>query len=197
VAPQSRAEWRAWLQRHHTSADGVWLRFAKKHATTPSPSYNDAVEEALCFGWIDGLVRPCDSSCYEQRFTPRKPRSGWARSNKIRVERLMTQGLMTAAGLAAVSIARENGSWTALDGVEALKVPLELRKALAANAVARTHWRGLSEGKRKQFLYRLASARRDETRARRVAEIVAMVEQRISPAQASIERRRATLGRGR
>jgi uncharacterized protein YdeI (YjbR/CyaY-like superfamily) len=173
------------------------LRFAKKHAAVPSPTYSDAVEEALCFGWIDGLVRPRDASCYEQLFTPRKPRSGWARSNKIRVERLTAQGLMTAAGLAAIATARQNGSWQALDDVEAMRVPPELRKALAANRVARTHWRAYTEGQRKQFLYWLASAKRDETRARRVAEIVATAERGLTPAQAYDERRRAARARGR
>ena len=115
VRPESRKQWRAWLQKHHRSASGVWLFFAKKHTGRPCPSYNDAVEEALCFGWIDGLMNPVNDTHYKQLFTPRKPKSAWAESNKTRVARLIEQGLMTEAGLAAIDAAKADGSWSRLD----------------------------------------------------------------------------------
>ena len=114
--------------------------FAKKASGLPTVSYNDAVEEALCFGWIDGLMRPVDDAFYMQLFTPRKPKSAWAQSNKTRVARLIDAGLMTPAGLAAIEAAKACGSWDALTAVESLTVPPELRKAINANARAKKHW---------------------------------------------------------
>jgi uncharacterized protein YdeI (YjbR/CyaY-like superfamily) len=190
VRPGSRKEWRAWLRKHHSTASAVWLVFAKKHTGLPCPSYNDAVEEALCFGWIDGLVNPVDGTYYKQLFTPRKPKSAWARSNKIRVARLIEEGLMTSAGLRAIETAKANGAWTALDHVESLTMPPELRKALNGNAQSRKRWLEFSDSQRKQFLYWLASAKREETREQRIGEIVAMAAQGITRAMAFDQRRR-------
>ena len=184
VQPRSRKEWRAWLQKHHARASGVWLRFAKKASGLPTVSYNDAVEEALCFGWIDGLMRPVDDRFYMQHFTPRKAKSVWAQSNKLRVARLIDEGLMTPAGLAAIEAAKACGSWDTLAAAEALKVPTELRKAINANARAKKHWPAFTESQRKQFLYYLASAKRAETREKRIAKIVAYAARKIGPGQA-------------
>src|SRR6187455_3208682 len=118
VRPRSRAAWRAWLERRHIKSKGIWLVIAKKHTGLATVSYNDAVEEALCFGWIDTTVYPVDAQFYKQLFTPRKPRSTWAASNKARVLRLIAAGLMTEAGRAAIDVAKRNGSWTSLDGIE-------------------------------------------------------------------------------
>jgi uncharacterized protein YdeI (YjbR/CyaY-like superfamily) len=150
------------------------------------------VEEALCFGWIDGLMRPVDDTYYRQLFTPRKAKSAWAKSNKDRVARLIEQGLMTRAGLAAVEAAKANGGWTTYDAAESLKVPASLRAALNANARAKKHWPLFTESRRKMFLFWLAAAKRDDTRARRIAEIVSMVARRIAPGMESDRTRRAT-----
>ena len=190
ITPRSRQEWRAWLRKHHAAASGVWLRFAKKTSGLPTVSYNDAVEEALCFGWIDGLMRPVDDSFYMQLFTPRKPRSMWAQSNKLRVARLIDQGLMTAAGLAAIEAAKTCGSWNTLTAAESLTVPPELRRAINASALAKKHWPEFTDSQRKQFLYYLACAKRVETREKRIREIVSRVARKIRPGQANDTRRR-------
>jgi uncharacterized protein YdeI (YjbR/CyaY-like superfamily) len=192
VRPRSRKEWRAWLQTHHSRTPGIWLLFAKKNSGQISPSYNDAVEEALCFGWIDGLKHPVDDTYYKLLFTPRRPKSAWAASNKIRVGRLLEQGLVTQAGLAVIDAAKQSGQWDALDHVEAMAVPRELRRALDANAHAKRHWPTFTESQRKQFLYRLANARREETRAARIAQIVDWVANKVTPAQAYEARRSTT-----
>jgi uncharacterized protein YdeI (YjbR/CyaY-like superfamily) len=171
VKPRSREAWRAWLAKHHEKAAGVWLVLAKKHTGLATVAYSDAVEEALCFGWIDTTLNPVDDRFYKQLFTPRNPKGTWAASNKARVERLMAAGLMTGAGLAAIETAKKNGSWTKLDDVEARVVPRELQSALRARAMAKTNWDAYSPGCRKQFLFWLASARRPETRAKRIATI--------------------------
>jgi uncharacterized protein YdeI (YjbR/CyaY-like superfamily) len=159
----------------------VWLRFAKKASGLPTVSYDDAVEEALCFGWIDGRMRPADATFYLQLFTPRKAKSAWAQSNKTRVVRLIEAGLMTPAGLAAIEAAKACGSWDALTAAESLKVPPELRKAINANARAKQHWPAFSESRRKQFLYYLASAKRPDTREQRIAKIVSMLARKTVP----------------
>ena len=157
--------------------------FAKKHTGLTTVSYNDAVEEALCFGWIDGVVNPVDDRFYKQLFTPRKPRSNWAASNKTRVARLARQRLMTEAGRAAIRVAKKNGSWNALDAVEALLVPPEVEQALSRNPAAKTHWGAMSDGRRKRFLFWLNAAKRAATRQPRIAMIVHCTAHRISPAK--------------
>jgi uncharacterized protein YdeI (YjbR/CyaY-like superfamily) len=171
--PRSRAAWRAWLADHHATSSGVWVVFAKKHTNLPTVSYNDAVEEALCFGWIDTTLNPVDDRFYAQLFTPRKPRSTWAASNKARVERLIAAGLMKAAGLAAIAVARKNGSWTSIDDVATITPPPELQAAIDKSKAAAKNWPSYSPSCRKQFLYWLAGAKRPETRAARIKEIVA------------------------
>jgi uncharacterized protein YdeI (YjbR/CyaY-like superfamily) len=136
-------------------------------------------------------MRPVDDTYYRQLFTPRKPKSAWAKSNKDRVARLIEQGLMARAGLAAVEAAKASGCWTAYDAAESLKVPAPLRAALNANARAKKYWPLFTESRRKMFLFWLASAKRDDTRARRIAEIVSMVARRIAPSMESERTRRA------
>lgn len=195
VKPRSRAAWRAWLVKHHATAAGVWLRFAKKRSGMTSVSYTDAVEEALCFGWIDGLARPLDETFYLQLFTPRKPRSLWAQSNKTRAARLIADGLMTPSGLAAIETAKANGSWDALSAAEALTLPSDLKKALNAAPRARRHWPQFTESQRKQFLFYLATAKRPVTRARRISEIVSWAARKVTPGQAYEARRRLKGGK--
>ena len=181
VRARSRKTWRAWLAKHHKRSTGVWLVFPKKASGLPTVSYNDAVEEALCFGWIDGLMNPIDQTYYKQMFTPRKPKSAWAPSNKQRVERLIEQGLMTPAGLAAIDTAKANGSWDRLSAAASLVVPPELKKAIDASEKARKHWPQFTDSQRRHFLYFLATAKREETRAKRIAQIVSMAEKRMAP----------------
>lgn len=176
VRARTRAAWRAWLVRHAAKSPGVWLIFPKKATGTPTVSYADAVEEALCFGWIDGRAVPVDDTCYKQMFTPRKPTSAWAASNRERVARMIEQGLMPPAGLAAVNTAKANGSWYRFLSAERQIVPPELTTALRANAKARAHWPLLSDSQRKSYLMHLANAKREETRTRRIKRIVEMVE---------------------
>jgi uncharacterized protein YdeI (YjbR/CyaY-like superfamily) len=173
LEPTSRPEWRRWLEGNHTTSPGVWLAVGKKGNSVTSLGYDDAVEEALCFGWIDSTVNRLDADRFKQLFTPRKPGSTWSRSNKERVERLIGQGLMTSAGLAAVEIAKANGSWTLLNDVEALVMPEDLVTALAEKPGAAEGFSALGESVRKMALYWIASAKRPDTRAKRIAETVA------------------------
>ncbi len=172
IQPKSRQAWRAWLQKHHASSSGVWLVFAKKASGLPTVTYNDAVEEALCFGWIDGLTHPVDDTYYEQRFTPRKPKSRWAASNKARVEKLIAAGLMTDAGMKMIDIAKASGTWNAFDAVDALTEPSDFKRALGATTGARNGYQAYTPGMKKQCLHYLNDAKRPETRARRIALII-------------------------
>jgi uncharacterized protein YdeI (YjbR/CyaY-like superfamily) len=179
IAPPTRAAWRAWLAEHHADSPGVWLIIHKKNSPQTGVTYGEAVEEALCFGWIDSKTITLDETRFRQIFTPRKPRGTWAKSNKERVARLIEQGLMTPAGLAAVELAVANGTWRATDASDGLAVPDDLATALAANPAAELHWRHFSASVRKGILYWIASAKRPETRARRITRTVALAEQNI------------------
>lgn len=172
VEVSSRAAWRAWLEKHHAQTDGVWLVIPKKGSGTPGPTYEDAVEESLCFGWIDSRQHPRDEASYVLLFSPRKPGGIWARSNKKRIEKLVATGCMTPAGQAVIDAAKADGSWTALDDVEDLIVPDDLARALDADGDARSHFEAFSPSARKAALYWIASAKRPETRAQRIDEVV-------------------------
>lgn len=171
VHPKTVADWRAWLRSNHASARGVWLVSYKRATGRPFVEYEDAVLEALCYGWIDGQLRPIDDRRSSLLFTPRKLGSGWARSNKERVKRLIAEGRMLPAGLAKIEAAKKDGSWALLDSVEALAVPADLRKALATAGAARK-FDALSASARKQHLYALVTAKKPETRAKRIGDIV-------------------------
>ncbi len=175
--PTERGQWRAWLEVNHASAAGVWLISYEKASGQPRVPYAEAVEEALCFGWIDSRQNTLDAERAMQLFTPRKPKSPWSRLNKERVARLIRDGCMAPAGLAAVEAARRDGSWDAYDAVEALTIPDDLARALAANAEAETHFTAFSTSSKKTILWWIASAKRSETRARRVAETVELAAQ--------------------
>lgn len=175
VQPKSRKAWRAWLQKHHAASTGVWLVYAKKHTGIPSLTYSDAVEEALCFGWIDSLIHPIDDSFFRQVFTPRTKKSAWSAVNRKRVERLVAAGLMTEAGLALITHAKKTGRWEAHMAAESLTIPPELKKALKANPSAKKNWPTYTESQRKMFLYRVNGAKRPETRAKRIARVIDIV----------------------
>ncbi|MCB0811504.1 MAG: hypothetical protein KDB96_19675, partial [Flavobacteriales bacterium] len=139
VQVHSRAELRAWLRKNHTRTTGVWLVSYKKSVPAKYLDYASIVEEALCFGWIDSTARGLDEERSMLHFCPRKPGSAWSKVNKERIERLVASGRMTKAGLAKIEAAKKDGSWTALDAVEALVVPTDLQRALAANKNAKKH----------------------------------------------------------
>ncbi len=170
VEPANRAQWRAWLQENHDKSPGVWLVYKKKGIE--GLGYEEAVKEAVAYGWIDSRVKKLDEARVKQLMTPRKPASAWSPSNKQRVARLLEEGLMMPAGLRAVEAAKQNGSWSALDDVENLVVPEDLAAALALNADAASHFETFSDSVKKMILFWIQSARRPETRARRIAETV-------------------------
>src|SRR4051812_32198176 len=166
-----RGAWRRWLAEHHATSPGIWLVFDKKSSRPERLAYGDAVEEALCYGWIDSTVRTLDDARYVQLMAPRKPKSTWSRSNKVRVERLIAQGLMEAPGLASIERARANGAWESLDAVEALVVPKDLTRALRALPGAAKNFAAFSPSARKGYLHWISQAKRPETRAHRVAHV--------------------------
>jgi uncharacterized protein YdeI (YjbR/CyaY-like superfamily) len=170
--PKTRAEWRAWLEKNHATSLGVWFVYYKKESGKARVSYDDAVEEALCFGWIDSVARALDDQRSMLRFSPRKPKSAWSKLNKGRVGRLIRVGLMTPAGLAKIDAAKRDGSWSALNAVEGLVVPPDLKEALAANPDAARNFDAFPRPSRKIILGWIAAAKRPETRAKRVAETV-------------------------
>lgn len=173
AGPFDRAGWRAWLIANHASSSGVHLVSWRKSSGRTSVAYDEAVEEALCVGWIDSVAGRLDDDRALQWFSPRRADSGWARSNKERVERLMAAGLMLPAGLAAIDEAKRNGTWTMLDDVEDLVVPDDLAVALDAAPPARERWEAFSRSRRRALLVWLVQAKRPETRAKRVAETAA------------------------
>jgi len=168
----SRAEWREWLARNHTRNEGVWLISAKKSSGNPGVPYAEAVEEALCFGWIDSKANKLDSERYMQIFTPRRKRSVWSALNKRRIEQLIADGLMTPAGLLVIEQAKQNGSWTILDSIEMLTVPPDLETDLATNEQAAATFTAFSPSQTKQLLFYIDSAKLPETRAKRIAEVI-------------------------
>jgi uncharacterized protein YdeI (YjbR/CyaY-like superfamily) len=170
VHPETRAEWRDWLDRHHGERDGVWLVSWRAPTGRARIPYEETVEEALCVGWIDSTAARLDDERHLQLFTPRRRGSGWSRTNKVRVDRLTAAGLMRPAGLAAVEAAMADGSWTLLDAVEDLIEPEDLTAALDALPAAREHWDGFSPSSRKAILLWIVTAKRPETRERRVQE---------------------------
>jgi uncharacterized protein YdeI (YjbR/CyaY-like superfamily) len=171
------AAWAAWLADRHATSDGVWLVLAKRGAHTPTRlSYQEALEEALCYGWIDGQVRRRDADSYRQRFTPRRKRSAWSKRNVDLAKRLIGEGRMKPAGMAAVEQARADGRWqAAYAGPATIEVPDDLAEALAAEPRAATMFELLTSQNRYAILYRLATARRAETRSRRLAKFVEML----------------------
>jgi uncharacterized protein YdeI (YjbR/CyaY-like superfamily) len=177
--PPNRTEWRAWLADHYDKSPGVWVIRYKVASKQPTISYDELVEEALCFGWVDSLPRKLDNERHMSMVTPRKPKSGWSKVNKARIERLIAQGLMTAIGLAKIEAAKADGSWTALDSMEALHIPDDLQAALAANADAKRHFDVFPPGSQKIILQWVGSAKTAETRAKRIAESVRLAAQNI------------------
>jgi uncharacterized protein YdeI (YjbR/CyaY-like superfamily) len=171
----SRKRWRAWLARNHATSTGVFVVYFKKSAASAGPVYEDLIEEAVCFGWVDGTARSVDDRRTSLYFCPRRKGSVWAASNKARVERLRAAGLMTESGEAVITRAVADGSWTILDRSEALELPHELADALARRPGGRLAFDALPPGARKQLIYQVDSAKRADTRQRRAEEIARAV----------------------
>lgn len=172
----SPAELESWLEGNHDSADGVWLKIAKKGADEPSVTYAEALELALCFGWIDSQKRGFDATHFLQRFTPRRPRGRWSKINREKAEALIAAGRMRPAGLAEVEAAKADGRWeAAYEGQRTAEVPPDLRRELDADPAAREFFEGLDSANRYAILYRLDEAKKPETRERRLRKFVAML----------------------
>ena len=173
IHPKTRAGWRSWLEKNHATSEGVWLIYYRASTGKRQLSWEDAVREALCFGWIDSKVKPIDDERFRQVFTPRKPQSVWSRINKQHVTELIEANLMTEAGLRAVDVAKQNGAWSLLDPVDALIVPDDLASSLQSSKRAREAYEALSESRKRAVLYSLYSAKRADTRRKRLAETIA------------------------
>jgi uncharacterized protein YdeI (YjbR/CyaY-like superfamily) len=173
---KGREDWRAWLAENYATAREIWLVIRKKHAAKAGLTYVEALEEALCFGWIDGILKRIDDEKHTVRFTPRRKNSIWSEQNKKRVGRLIQEGRMTEAGLAKIKEAKANGQWAKAAAREDVTVvPPELTAALADNDQARESFEKLAPSYRKQFLYWIGSAKRDETRAKRIKTAIRML----------------------
>lgn len=177
--PLTLAQWRRWLRAHHTRAEGVWLVSFKKATGQPRVAYDDAVEEAICFGWIDGKINRLDEERAMVWFAPRKPRTGWSRPNKERVERLIAAGRMQPAGMAKVEQARADGSWSLLDGVEQLEVPADLAVALDAYPHARLNFEAFPRSAKRAVLEWILTAKMPATRANRIAQTARLANENI------------------
>ena len=175
IAFATRADWAAWLEEHHGDEEGIWLRLAKKGSGIDSVTRPEAVEVALCFGWIDGQAKSLDDAHWLQRFTPRRARSRWSKINRDLATALIEQGEMRPAGLREVERAKADGRWdAAYDGPRTATVPDDLQAALDADDGARAFFATLNAANRYAILHRIQDAKRPETRARRIAKYVAM-----------------------
>jgi uncharacterized protein YdeI (YjbR/CyaY-like superfamily) len=175
----SRVEWRSWLEQNHTRDEGVWLITYKQSSAKLRLSYDEMVEEALCFGWVDSKPGKLDDERTMLYFAPRKGGSGWSRPNKERVERMIAAGQMTAAGLAKIEAAKQDGSWSVLDDVEDLVVPPDLAAALDSYPVARANWEAFPRSAKRGILEWIVNAKTPATRAKRIHETAELAKQNI------------------
>jgi uncharacterized protein YdeI (YjbR/CyaY-like superfamily) len=177
-----REAWRAWLKKNYDTASEIWLIYYKKHTGKPRIPYDDAVEEALCYGWIDSTVKRLDDDKYMQKYTPRKAKSVWSESNKARAKKMIKQGRMTEAGLTRIGDAKRSGEWKKA-GTRDLpdKIPPDLKRALVANKTARRNFENLAPSYKKHFIGWISSAKRDETRQRRIEKTVSMAAENKKP----------------
>jgi uncharacterized protein YdeI (YjbR/CyaY-like superfamily) len=175
----NRKDWRKWLKENHKTSDGIWLIYYKKHTGKPRIPYDDAVEEALCFGWIDSIVKRIDDERFIQKFTPRKDKSSWSESNKKRVAKMIKQKRMTKAGLDRINAAKANGQWDKVIKVEKdFEMPEELSQMLSTNNKANEFFRSLSPSHQKQYILWIATAKRNETRLKRAKEAISLLKKK-------------------
>ena len=172
-------EWRNWLHDNHYSSKGVHLVFYRVASDKESMRWEEAVQVAICYGWIDSTVKKLDEERRRQVFTPRKDKSVWSKLNKTYIEKLIADNLMHESGLKKIKIAKQNGTWTTLDAVENLEMPQDLALAFAENKKALDNYNSFSASYRKSYLYWLNQAKREETRAARISEIIILCEQNI------------------
>lgn len=181
--PTSRTDWRLWLQENHNSKQAVWLVFYNKASKKSSISWSEAVDEALCFGWIDSKKVSIDHEKSHQFFSKRKAKSTWSKINKLKILQLVETGMMAKAGLEIIEIAKQNGSWTILDDVEELIIPEDFETALRTKTDAMDFFLSWSKSVRKATLQWLVLAKRPETRQKRIAEIVELAHKQQKPKQ--------------
>jgi uncharacterized protein YdeI (YjbR/CyaY-like superfamily) len=174
---ESLDEWRSWLQENHHLSKGIWLVFYKKESGKPSMKYEESIEEALCYGWIDSIIRKIDEESHVRKFTPRKDDSKWSDLNKKRVEKLIREERMTAAGMAKVEIAKQNGQWDQTDQPRIqFEIPSEFQAALEQHSKAQEFFNTLIKTDQKQYITWIASAKRPETREKRIKEAIELLE---------------------
>ncbi|WP_064198322.1 MULTISPECIES: YdeI family protein [Emticicia] len=173
---ENRNAWRSWLIENHASEKNIWIKIYKKQSQTPSVYYDEAVDEALCFGWVDSSIKKGNDEFYYQFFAKRNPKSNWSRINKAKVEKLLSEGLMAEAGLKMVEIAKEIGTWTALDDVENLISPSDLQEKLDQNPTAKGYFEAFPRSVKRGILEWLLNAKQAETRQKRIEEIVSLAE---------------------
>ncbi|GAA6619932.1 YdeI/OmpD-associated family protein [Scytonema sp. NUACC26] len=178
---KNRKEWRQWLEKNHQTSVGVWFIYYKVKSGKPSVQYSEAVKEALCFGWIDSKVKSLDEERYMQIFTPRKPKSVWSKLNKQYIEELIEQDLMTQAGLEKIENAKQDGSWNKLDAIESLIIPTDLKQALEVNESANQYFEAFSKTSKKNILFWIDSAKRPQTRLKRIEQTVNSAAQNKNP----------------
>lgn len=179
--PKSRADWRKWLKNNHQSKPSVWLVYFKASTKVPSISWSEAVDEALCFGWIDSTKKTIDKDRYMQYFSKRKPKSTWSKINKEKVDQLIQNKLMTTAGFDSIERAKQNGTWTLMDDVEKLIIPEDLKLALNKNEASMAFFQRQTKSTKKTMLHWVVMAKRMDTRKKRIAEIVQAAEKGIKP----------------
>lgn len=177
--PKSRKEWRAWLETHHRSSPGVWLVTFKKETGKPRIDYGEAVEELLCFGWIDSKAAKLDDERSMLLCAPRKPASAWSKANKDRIEHLLAAGLMAPRGLELVELAKKSGKWDALNDVEALVLPPDLEKRFARAAQARAYFEAFPRSVKRGILEWISNAKKPETRQKRIEETVTLAAKNV------------------
>ena len=179
IAINSRAEWRNWLMDNHAHSNGVWLLFHKVATGKPTITYEEGVLEALCFGWIDSKGNKFDNDRSLLYYSPRNPRSNWSALNKTRVVMLLEQGLMMPAGQHMIDLAKQTGTWTALEEVDALTIPDDLQSALLANPPAEANFMAFPKSAKRGILEWILNAKRPDTRAKRIAETATLAAQNI------------------
>ena len=181
--PETPEQWRNWLVENHTRDNGIWLVQYNKKSGKPSVSWSEAVDEALCFGWIDSLKKILDDESSIQYFGKRKPKSTWSKINKQKIEKLTAENRMFQSGLNCIIIAKENGSWEILDSIEELIIPEDLLLELSSRPNATEFFQNLSKSIKKMMLYWIISAKRPETRQKRIFEIAESAERKVKPKQ--------------
>jgi uncharacterized protein YdeI (YjbR/CyaY-like superfamily) len=179
--PKNQKDWRTWLEKNHNKKPSIWLIQYKKGIGKPTIGWSEAVDEALCFGWVDGKRKSIDAEKFMHFFCKRRPKGTWSKINKEKIKQLIAEGRMTQSGLDCIEAAKQNGSWNILDEVEELTIPKDLSKAFKDHPGLKEFFSGLSKSVKKAMLHRLAFAKRPETRQNRINEIVQLAAKKLNP----------------